>query len=382
MLRIGIVAGEASGDLLAADLIGALRKINPEITFAGIGGPYMQAAGCEILYSAEKLAVMGLIEVAGRYLQLLKVRNQINSYFTSNPPDVFIGIDSPDFNLGLEESLRNSGIKTIHYVSPSVWAWRKKRIKKIKRSTDLMLVLFPFEQEIYEKNGIAFKFIGHPLLDKINHSDDKSLVRKELGLPVENKIVAIMPGSRESEIKKMLPLQLETAYKCNKNRNDLIFITSVLSEQAANFIKKVLHNSQFNDRGIKVQIFINKSKDVLAAADAALLTSGTVTLESMLCNTPMVVAYKVNWITYVILRSMITAEYAALPNLLAGKCIVSEFLQGDCNPENMAIEILRLIDDPQIAKRQIREFDVIRHSLKMDASKNAAEAIITLCNKG
>ncbi|MGY8813768.1 MAG: lipid-A-disaccharide synthase, partial [Gammaproteobacteria bacterium] len=203
MLRIGIVAGEASGDLLAADLIQSLSIKFPNIIFEGVGGPLMEAAGCKILYSYERLAVLGLIEVVGRYMELLDIRNKLKNYFIANPLDIFIGIDAPDFNLGLESALRNYGIKTVHYVSPSVWAWRRYRVKKIKKSTDLMLVLFPFETDIYKENGIPVQYVGHPLAHKINNRADKIEIRKHLGLPIDAKIIALMPGSRKSEIDKL-----------------------------------------------------------------------------------------------------------------------------------------------------------------------------------
>ena len=380
MLRIGIVAGEASGDLLAADLIRSLSIKLPNIVFEGIGGPLMEAAGCKLLYSYERLAVLGLFEVAGRYLELLGIRNKLKKYFITNPPDIFIGIDAPDFNLGLESSLRKHGIKTAHYVSPSVWAWRRYRVKKIKKSTDLMLVLFPFEIDIYKNNDIPVQYVGHPLANQIDNDADKIEIRKHLGIPLDAKIIALMPGSRRSEIDKLFALQLETACICNKKLKNLFFITSVLSKEVAAYIEKKIHTQSDKKTDINFKVFVNKSREVLSASDVGLLTSGTVTLEAMLYGLPMAVVYKINWLSAIIIRLMVNVEFAALPNLLAGKKIVQEFLQNDCKPEKMAEEVLRLLDSPD-SKMLTNEFNNIHRSLKLDSSNLAADAIIGLSGK-
>ena len=373
MLRIGIVAGEASGDLLAADLIESIKKQVPDVVVEGVGGPRMQAAGCNILYSSDLLAVMGLVEVAGKYFQLVKIRNSLIEHFRKYSPDVFIGVDAPDFNLGLEQALHNHGIKTVHYVSPSVWAWRSYRVKKIKKAVDLMLVLFPFEQEIYRQHRIAVEFVGHPLADQIATDSDKQRARKNLGLPAGRKIVAIMPGSRQTEIDRMLPLLLETASWCSGQRNDLLFVTSVLSEKTVRHIEKM--SSRFS---VELQIYHDRSHEVLAAADAALLTSGTVTLEAMLFNLPMLVAYRINWLSYLIIRALVKVEYAALPNLLAGKRVVAEYLQAECEPEVMGQELLSLLDNDATADRQKQEFNSIHWTLRLNAGDRAAASVLSL----
>ena len=376
MLRIGIVAGESSGDLLAADLITSLKARLPNVHFEGIGGPHMQAAGCKILFSYKKLAIIGLLEVVSRYFELFGIRRKILKHFLNSRPDVFIGVDAPDFNLRLEYLLHRQGVKTVHYVSPSIWAWRSYRIKKIKNSIDLMLVLFPFEKDIYLKNNIPVRYLGHPLADKIEFHQDKYSSRKYLGISSEKKVVALMPGSRESELKKIFPLQLRAASICNQKRKDLIFITSVLSEETA-----VIVEEKFKDYpNIEHRIFINKTKEVLLSADVGLLTSGTVTLEAMLCGLPMAVAYKINWLSARIIRFMVKVSFAALPNLLAEKQVVKEFLQSDCKPNKMAEEVIRLLTkDESTFMKKI--FNDIHHELRKGASTIAADEIITLLYK-
>ena len=379
MLCIGIVAGEPSGDYLAADLIRAIRQRIPDVRFEGIGGPQMQTEGCSILFPMEKLAVMGLSEVAGRYFELLGIRNNLIKHFQSNLPDIFIGVDAPDFNLSLEASLHAQGVKTVHYVSPSVWAWRSYRIKKIKRTVDLMLVLFPFEQQIYKQHGIAVEFVGHTLADQIKPGHDKAIVRKNLGLPLTGKLIAIMPGSRKTELDKMLSVYFETARWCSEQCADLVFITSVLSKEAVQLVDSVRHSAGFGS--VHLHVFQNRSHEVLAAADVALLTSGTITLEAMLFSLPMVVAYRVNWLTYYIFRALVKVKFASLPNLLADKALVAEFLQADCQPEKMGAELLRLLDDTTHTDVLKQQFESISKSLQRDSGTRAASAVLSLLDK-
>lgn len=382
MLRVGIVAGEASGDYLAADLIRAIKQRCPDVLVEGIGGPSMQAEGCKILFPAEKLAVMGLVEVADRFFELLQIRRQLVDYFIGSPPDVFIGVDAPDFNLGLEQSLHAAGIKTVHYVSPSVWAWRKYRINKIKRCIDLMLILFPFELKIYQQYQVPVVYTGHPLADRIAPLQDKRSARDRLGLPENAKVVAIMPGSRKSELERMLPVFLDTARWCNDQREDIVFISSVLSESAVKYVEQLWAGRKSSGRAsFRFEVYRNKAHEVMAAADAALLTSGTVTLEAMLFGLPMVVAYRINWLSYSILRPLIKAEFAALPNLLAGSRIVPEFIQGDCQPERLGEELIRLLQDESVKTSQIKAFESLRATLQLGASAMAADAVLSLSGK-
>lgn len=378
MLRIGIVAGEPSGDYLAADLIRELRLRVPDVLIEGIGGPQMQAAGCSILFPMEKLAVMGLIEVAGRYLELVGIRNKLLKHFKTTPPDVFIGVDAPDFNLGLEASLHAHGIKTVHYVSPSVWAWRQYRIHKIKQAVDLMLVLFPFEKKIYQQYQIPVCLVGHPLADRIKPDNDKADARRKLGLPVGGKVIAIMPGSRKSELDRMLNTHLQTAHWCHSRRDDLIFITSVLDESARLRVETAAAGIRETSERFKLHVYQDRAHDVLAAADVALLTSGTISLEAMLFDLPMVVAYRLHWLSYFIIRALVTVKFAALPNLLAGKLLVPEFLQQHSQPGKMGEELLRLLASSDNNAGLKREYSLIRNSIRLNAGATAAAAVLSL----
>jgi len=381
MLRIGIVAGEPSGDYLGADLIREIQKQVPDVRIEGIAGPQLQAAGCKLLFPMEKLAVMGLIEVVGRYIELVRIRRQLIEHFHANPPDLFIGIDAPDFNLGLEESLHALGIKTVHYVSPSVWAWRSSRIHRIKRAVDLMLVLFPFELPVYQKHRVPVQFVGHPLADRIPPEHDKAIARAGLGLPATGNIIAIMPGSRNTELDKMLPVQLETAKWCSHQRADLIFITSVLTAEARQYAGKVRDNICPDRTAVDLRIYQDRAHEVLASADVALLTSGTVTLEALLFKLPMVVGYRVNWLTYQIFRALVQVKFAALPNLLADKQLVAEFLQYECVPQKMGTELLRLLDDSAYTDNLKQQFSIIRTRLQQNAGAKAATAVLSLMPK-
>ncbi len=374
MLRVGIVSGEASGDLLGSELIESLKIIYPEICFEGIGGPLMESAGCKILYPSEKLAVMGLLEVAGRYLELLSIRKKLIRHYISNPPDLFIGIDAPDFNLTLEEHLRSSGIKTVHYVGPTVWAWRSGRLAKIKKAVDLMLVLFPFELAVYRNYGINAKYVGHPIVDRFQSVTDKAVSKKKLGIDPSKKVIAIMPGSRDTEIRKILPLQLEIM-KCIYNQNtDLIFISSVLKQETIDMILEQFSAKIDSHGKPDFQIFNGQTQDVLLAADAGILTSGTITLEAMLCQLPMIVMYKMNWFSYKIIKLLIKVKYVALPNLLSGKEVVPEFIQNDCVPEIMANKIMNLLN-VDASHQQINEFNKITSQLRQGIDNKAAVAI-------
>lgn len=377
MLRVGIVSGEASGDLLGSELIESLKTIYPEIYFEGIGGPLMESAGCKILYPSEKLAVMGLLEVAGRYLELVSIRKKLIQHYISNPPDIFIGIDSPDFNLTLEEHLRRSGIKTVHYVGPTVWAWRSGRLAKIKKAVDLMLVLFPFELPIYRNYGINAKYVGHPIIERFQSVNDKAVSKKKLGIDPSKKVIAIMPGSRDAEIRKILPLQLDIM-KCVYNQNkDLVFISSVLKQETINMIMEQFSAKVDSHEKPDFRIFKSQTHDVLLAADAGILTSGTITLEAMLCQLPMIVMYKMNWLSYKIIKLLIKVKYVALPNLLAGKEVVPEYIQNNCVPEKMANNIINLLDK-EACHLQINEFNKITSLLRQGVNNKAAVAIQNL----
>ena len=374
MYRIGIVAGEASGDVLGADLIQALRARAPGLKIEGIGGPLMEQQGCISLFRTEQLSVMGLVEVIGRYRELINIRNSVLEHFLGNPPDVFIGIDAPDFNLDLEVKLHGNNIRTVHYVSPKVWAWREYRVRKIKKAVDRMLVLFPFEKTYYEGHKIPVTYVGHPAADRIKLVPDRNGARARLGLPADRKIIALMPGSRPMELDRLLSIFLYAADKCASARNDVYFITSLLNETSVERFKQALINCSLED--LPVSVYHNRSDDVLEAADVALLASGTVTLEAMLYKLPMVVAYKMNPLSFYLINAMVKIKYAALPNLLAGVEVVPELLQGKCRPESLAEYLLRWLDDNDAAEKLKSKFSLIHKQLKQNTSSVAAKSII------
>ena len=375
MLRIGIVAGEASGDLLGAQLIRDLKEKYSDIEVVGIGGKHLIESGCHSLFNMERLSVMGIFEVFARYFELLGIRKELTKYFIENPPDIFIGIDAPDFNLTLEENLRSQGIKTVHYVGPSVWAWRENRLEKISRAVDLMLVLFPFELPYYEKNNITARFVGHPLATQLKKISDKNGANEALGLPIDKTIIALMPGSRRSELNRHSPIFLETAVRCQERYDNLHFVTNMVDEHAREIFSRFLYEICPD---LPISIFTGDSRRVMEASDLLLLASGTITLEAMLLKKPMVVAYRVSWLTYQIFRRLIRATYAALPNLLAGKLLVPECLQYDCTPEKLAAELSAWLNNEPAIEKLKHEFDVIHEGMIQQKSHSAVDAIISL----
>jgi len=378
MLRIGIVAGEPSGDFLAAELVQAIKRRQPTLIVEGIGGDKLRQVGCNILFPMERLAVMGLFEVCDRVAELLKIRKKLKHHFLDNPPDVFIGVDAPDFNLALEKNLRENGIKTVHYVSPSVWAWRTYRVTKIKKAVDLMLSLFPFEVDFFKAHGISAKFVGHPLADQIAIAPNKQDAHRKLGIPGEHLTIAILPGSRKSEYNKLIPPFIETALWLCKHNQDIQFVSSVLDSVAEEQLLE--HVAKYSDHNLKIKVYKNRMPDVLAASDAVLLASGTITLEAMLYKVPMVVAYKVNILTYWILRMLVKIEFASLPNLLANHKLVPEFLQFDCRADNLGPAIQDWIDSPDSVALLCEKFNQLHKTLKMNASESAARAVLEVVN--
>ena len=366
-----IVVGEHSGDTLGAGLITSLRQSHPDAKFIGIGGPKMQALGFESLFTMDELSVMGLVEVLGRIRRLLYVRKTLIDFFTTNKPDVFIGIDAPDFNIGLELKLKSQGIKTVHYVSPSVWAWREKRIFKIAKATDMVLALLPFEKAFYDKHKVACTFVGHPLADDIPMQSDKSLARDKLGLAQDKKILALMPGSRGGELERLLGDFFESAKELQAQDSELIFVAPMISE------KRV---EQFNNLkaelspDLKVEVILDKTQEVMAASDCLLTASGTVTLEAALIKRPMVICYKFSPITFFLGRWLVKLKWFSLPNLLANKSLVPELLQQEVCADNIVPLIKeRLYQD----QSQLNDsYNNIHQQLKCDASKQAAKAVL------
>ncbi len=372
-IRIGIVVGEHSGDILGSGLIKALLAQYPNAQFEGIAGPLMLQQGCKSLYGMEELSVMGLVEVLGRLKRLLHIRKQLVEHFRQNPPDVFIGIDAPDFNLGLEQKLKAAGIKTVHYVSPSVWAWRKKRIFKIKQAVDLMLCLLPFEQEIYQAHQVPVRFVGHTLADEIPLEVDRFEARQNLGLEQHQPVLAMLPGSRGTEV-GMLATPFLTAAKllCEKMPTLQVVVPVVNDKRRDQLLQAKAQVAP----DLNLIIVDGQSREVMSACDVVLLASGTATLEAMLLKRPMVVAYKFKLLSYQIFKRMISVAHFSLPNLLAGKPLVPELLQDEVTPERLSALLQGYFESDN--KVLIESFDQLHRSLRLDASQHAAKAVLEL----
>lgn len=369
----GIVVGEHSGDTLGAGLILALKKRYPSATFVGIGGDKMQALGFESLFAMDELSVMGIVEVLGRIGRLLQVRKSLVSYFSENRPDVFIGIDAPDFTIGLEAKLKSKGIKTVHYVSPSVWAWREKRIFKIAKATNMVLALLPFEKAFYDKHQVPCTFVGHPLADDIALENDKSQARHELNLPQHKKILALMPGSRSGELSRLLAPFFQSAKQLFSEDNDLIIVAPMVSKKRAEQFITLKEQLAPN---LIIDVVIDKTQLVMAASDCLLMASGTVTLEAALIKRPMVICYKFNTMTYWLAKWLVKLQWFSLPNLLANKSLVPELLQDEVDAEHIVplVKARLYQDQSQLNDAYIK----IHQQLKCDASEQAAKAVIDL----
>ncbi|WEX17238.1 lipid-A-disaccharide synthase [Pseudomonas sp. G11] len=368
-LRIALVAGEASGDILGAGLMRALKARHPAVEFIGVGGPLMQAEGLTSYFPMERLSVMGLVEVLGRLRELLARRKLLIQTLIEEKPDVFVGIDAPDFTLNIELKLRQAGIKTVHYVSPSVWAWRQKRVLKIREGCDLMLTLLPFEARFYEEKGVPVRFVGHTLADTIPLQADRAAARAELGL-ADGPLVALMPGSRGGEVGRLASVFFDAAERLQALKPGIRFVLPCASPQRRAQIETLLEG-----RNLPLTLLDGQSHLALAACDAVLIASGTATLEALLYKRPMVVAYRLAPLTYWILKRMVKSPYISLPNLLAQRLLVPELLQDDATPEALAQTLLPLIDG---GEEQTRGFDDIHRTLRRDASNQAADAVLTL----
>ena len=378
-LQVGIVAGEASGDNLAAGLIQAVRERVPDAVFEGVAGPRMKAAGCHSLFPMENLAVMGLVEVLKHLPGLLSMRKQLRHHFMENPPDIFIGVDAPDFNLGLERTLKQAGIRTLHYVSPSVWAWRKYRVRKIAASVDCMLTLFPFEERFYVQQQVPARCVGHPLADLITDEVDQAQARQHIALEHNGPVVALLPGSRVGEVKRLAADFLNAAAWCYQRRDDLHFVVPLANDDCRQAFEEVL--SAMPTR-LPLTLLNGQGLEAMAAANAVMLASGTATLECMLLKRPMVVAYRLSPLTYQIARMLVRSRYYSLPNLLADRPLVKELIQGEVTAESLGREILALLEDPQYTRELAGIFSGIHHELRRDASRVAADTVLDLVTGG
>ena len=368
-LCVALVAGEASGDILGSGLMRALKARHPDVRFIGVGGPLMEAEGLVSYFPMERLAVMGLVEVLGRLRELLKRRKELIQTLIAEKPDVFIGIDAPDFNLTLELKLRQAGIKTVHYVSPSVWAWRQKRVLKIREGCDLMLTLLPFEAKFYEEKGVPVRFVGHPLADTIPLQADRRAARVAIGLG-EGPLVALMPGSRGGEVERLGALFLDAAQHLRERIPGVRFVSP-----CANPARRAQLEQMLQGRDLPLTLLDGRSHEALAACDAVLIASGTATLEALLYKRPMVVAYRLAPLTYWILKLMVKSPYVSLPNLLAQRLLVPELLQDAATSQALAQTLAPLITD---GAHQTDSFDQIHRALRRDASNQAADAVLTL----
>lgn len=377
-MKIGILAGEASGDLLGAKLIQALRQRCPDLHIEGIGGPAMIAAGCESLFDIERLAVMGLVEPLLRLPDLIKLRRDLYQHFIQHKPDIFIGIDAPDFNIGLELKLRRAGIPVVHYVSPSVWAWRQKRIHKIAKAVDMMLTLLPFEAKFYEQHNVPVRYVGHPLASQIALTPDKLAARHALCIDESASYVALLPGSRKQEIKYLAEPMLKAARLAWQKRPNLRFFTAHVNEQR---YQEFYEAYKKYAPDLPLEFFTRRSQDVMAAADVVVVTSGTATLETMLFKKPMVIAYRMSGLTYKLAKMLVKTNYVGLPNLLANELLVPELIQDAVKPETIAQHILDYLDHPEKITSLQAKFTDLHKQLREDSANCIADAILSVVQK-
>lgn len=375
-MRIGIVAGEASGDLLASGLIKAIKQRYPDAVFEGVAGDAMIAEGCVARYPLERLSVMGFVEVLGRYRELSAMRKELAQYYIDNPPDVFIGVDAPDFNLGLERMLKEKGIKTVHYVSPSVWAWRQGRVKKIGKSVDLVLTLFPFEAKFYQQHNVAVAFVGHPLADMIPLTIDVEHYRQALDITTKGPVVAVLPGSRMSEVNAIGGTLLEAAMLVAKSEPDVLFVAPLASDETQQAFERI--RDEVGAKELNLRICRGRAREVMGASDVVMVASGTATLEAMLLKKPMVVAYRLARLTYWIAKRLMKIPYVSLPNCLVGRKVVEELIQDDATPERVASETLKLLKQGEGRDRLVELFLEQHQQLRRDASNRAADAVLDL----
>jgi lipid-A-disaccharide synthase len=375
-IRIALVAGETSGDQLGAGLIHALRERFPDAEFAGIGGEGMRAAGMDTWLDASELAVMGLAEVLSHLPRLLRVRRTLRERVLAWKPDVFVGIDAPDFNLGVERWLKQRGVRTVHYVSPSVWAWRESRAEKIGRSADRVLCLFPMEPAIYARHGVDARFVGHPLADALPLEPDRDGARAALGIQPDARVLAVLPGSRLGEIKRLGGIFLAAARRLAAELPGLHIVIPAANAPCRSEIETLLTASGMAN----AQVLDGQAQRAMIAGDAVLLASGTAALEAMLCKRPMVVAYRLAPLSHAIVRAfgLLKVEHVSLPNVLAGEPLVPELLQDDCTPERLAAALLPLLRDHAAADALLPRFRELHLRLRQDASARAAEAVAEL----
>lgn len=373
VVTIGIVAGEASGDALAASLIRAVRARHPNVRFVGIAGPQMEAAGCDAWYPLERLSVRGIVEVIGHLPGLLRIRRELRARLLAARVPLFIGVDAPDFNLGLEAKLKRAGVRTIHFVSPSVWAWRRKRLATIGRSADRMLALFPFEVPLYAEAGIPVTFVGHPMAATAATHATRRETRDLLKLKSATPVFALLPGSRMSELQMHSELLLGAAARIVEAREDARFLVPFATRATRDAFETMMHTTG-HDR-LPITLLYGHAEDALRAADVGIVASGTATLEAALARCPHLIFYRLSGLTYRIVRRRLLLPYVGLPNVLAGRFVVPEFLQENATPRNLAQAALNLFDDTVTRRRQEALFAGFAVELQADTGTLAAEAV-------
>lgn len=374
VVRIALVAGEASGDLLGAHLIAALKARLPDAQFVGIGGPRMQGQGMDCWWPMGKLSVMGYWDALKHYREIAGIRRSLKKRLLSQRPDIFIGIDAPDFNLDLEANLKSAGVPTIHYVSPSIWAWRGGRIKKIGRAVNRVLALFPMEPPIYQQAGIPVSYVGHPMADTIALETDRRAVREKLALPQDKPIFALLPGSRRGELESMGETFVQTAKLIRETLPDAQFVVPLATRETRLQFETAIYQQKAGD--IPIRLLFGHAQEAVGAADVALVASGTATLEAALIKRPMVITYKIAKFSYWLMKRMAYLPYVGLPNVLCGRFVVPEFLQDQATPENLAAAMLKLFEDKENAEEIEAAFTQLHLQLRQNTAEKAANAVL------
>ncbi len=371
---IGIVAGEASGDMLASHLMNALRQDHPAIEFVGIGGPKMKTVGMRQLFPMEKLAVFGYVEVLRHYREIIGIRRQLRKEFLANPPALFIGVDAPDFNLNLELALKQKGIPTIHFVSPSIWAWRGERINKIKRAVSHMLALFPHEPAIYREAGVPVTYVGHPLADILPERPNRAVMRESMRIPLQACVFAFLPGSRKSEVQQLAKIYIETAKLILLQIPDARFLVPLACRETRSIFEQVIYDCDAHE--LPLSLLFGHAQDAMIAADMVLVASGTATLECALLKRPMVITYRLKPMTWRMMKRKSYLPYFGLPNILSGRFVVPELMQDECNPENLAQALLNLFNDKDAIFQLEQIFTDLHKTLRQNTAQKAAAAIL------
>ena len=378
--HIAMVAGEASGDQLGAHLVAALKARRPQLRFSGIGGPRMAAQGFEITVPMDRLAVRGYAEALRHYREIMRIRNRLGDALLEQRPGLFIGVDASDFNLDLERRLKQAGIPTVHYVSPSVWAWRRWRVRRVARAATHLLAMFPFEPALYEKSGLPVTYVGHPLADIIPLKIDKADARAQLRLPSRKLVVALLPGSRRSELEHMAEAFILAAHRFRQEIADVHFVCPLATRETRDLFEATLHAHGRTD--LPLTLLFGHSHEALAAADLALVASGTATLEAALLKTPMVITYRQSPLSWALQRQMLYLPYIGMPNILAGERLVPELIQGRATPAALSAALLDLLRDTALQERQVQRFREMHALLRQDNAQKAADAVLGVLDAG